>query len=998
MGRKRSFAKALWIIIRISWRSKKTLLLRLRGLKDRGLFDLGDVLQDELAAIAHRREVLQGPSSAGQTAGELKRLQGSVEEKLQAYRSAVEALSPPLSALCLSGGGIRSAAFALGVVQGLAHRGLLARFDYLSTVSGGGYMGSFLTAWVQRSGYARVCADLNGQFNPDELSPLQYLRRYTSYLTPRKGYFSADTLTVIAHYVRNLFLNWLIIIPLVGCALILLKLLAAIIWSIPPSSAAVSVFGALAIGLTGIACVEGLRQRPGWQNVRYSNEKFQLNVKWPLFLGALAASCAALQFHQLPGANSAGSGFVTRLLGVQSAIGSTVIAVSVLVSAIMFIAWMFAFFIARPPTPQQMNQRANVRANWRSATLSLGSFALSGGVTGAVLGALLYTSSVWRNDPRVSSFALLCLGPPMLVAALFLGETIYVGLVSYMKWGDSEREWVATAAGYHGRLAVTWMLLTMIVFGGSFVVVDFYRSGAGNGFFPNVKLSSLTAVGGISGIIVALLGKASSTAATMRERYNTWKNLSAGIILAIAAPVFLIVSLSALSAAIDLVVAGESQLFPLRESIPLTADSAPDLIGKMNAFYKSIIEPLAFLFLILAAIGAGASYAINTNRFSLHGLYRNRLIRAFLGASRASEIGGTAHLSGQMGQVRRPDPLTGFDERDNINLCRVWPNTVVPSTPPQLLVINCALNVLATSELSWQERKALSFTATPRSAGAGALHSGKGYFRSSQEYSDEMSLGGAITISGAAVSPNMGYHSSSTLSLLLTFFNVRLGAWLGNPGPTGISMYTGVRIYRKQGPVFSTMPLIQEALGWTTEDGRYVYLSDGGHFENLGLYEMIRRRCRLIVLSDAGCDASMTFEDLGNAAKKISIDLNVRIVFDSLNIGPRTAPTGVASAVATIIYPEPDAPDGRLLYLKPVYLGEEPASVRSYALDNPSFPHEPTTDQLFGEAQFEAYRALGEYIVQSVVDDPDKSYAEIRRFIEDAAKRLKRKAKSGRSL
>ena len=68
-----------------------------------------------------------------------------------------------------------------------------------------------------------------------------------------------------------------------------------------------------------------------------------------------------------------------------------------------------------------------------------------------------------------------------------------------------------------------------------------------------------------------------------------------------------------------------------------------------------------------------------------------------------------------------------------------------------------------------------------------------------------------------------------------------------NPGPTGISMYTSVRIYRKQGPVFSTMPLIQEALGWTTEDGRYVYLSDGGHFENLGLYEMIRRRCRLIL-------------------------------------------------------------------------------------------------------------------------------------------------------
>ena len=166
------------------------------------------------------------------------------------------------------------------------------------------------------------------------------------------------------------------------------------------------------------------------------------------------------------------------------------------------------------------------------------------------------------------------------------------------------------------------------------------------------------------------------------------------------------------------------------------------------------------------------------------------------------------------------------------------------------------------------------FTATPRSIGAGALNLRKGCFRRAADYGSALSLGTAITISGAAVSPNMGYHSSAALSLLLTFFNVRLGAWLGNPGPSGAS------VYRKQGPVFSVRPLIQEALGLTTEDERYVYLSDGGHFENLGLYEMICRRCGLIIVSDAGCDPSVTFEDLGNAVRKISIDLGVRIVFE----------------------------------------------------------------------------------------------------------------------
>ena len=82
-----------------------------------------------------------------------------------------------------------------------------------------------------------------------------------------------------------------------------------------------------------------------------------------------------------------------------------------------------------------------------------------------------------------------------------------------------------------------------------------------------------------------------------------------------------------------------------------------------------------------------------------------------------------------------------------------------------------------------------------------------------------------MAISGAAASPNMGYHSSPAITFLMTIFNVRLGWWLGNPGPCGeIS-------YRKEGPSFAIKPLVQEAVGLTTDDKEYVYLSDGGHFE-----------------------------------------------------------------------------------------------------------------------------------------------------------------------
>jgi hypothetical protein len=221
---------------------------------------------------------------------------------------------------------------------------------------------------------------------------------------------------------------------------------------------------------------------------------------------------------------------------------------------------------------------------------------------------------------------------------------------------------------------------------------------------------------------------------------------------------------------------------------------------------------------------------------------------------------------------------------------------------------------------------------------------------------------------------------------LLTFFNVRLGAWLGNPGPAGDPTY------KLTGPLFAAKPMVQEAFGLTNDEKRYVYLSDGGHFENLGLYEMVRRRCHLIVVSDAGCDPACGFEDLGNAVRKISVDLNVDINFRSLKMSARARPPmegpsrppmeGPYCAVADVIYREPRAAPGLLLYLKPGYQGVEPASVRSYAVKSAMFPHESTADQWFRESQFEAYRALGRYIVNTIDGDANRTYGSIKDFVD----------------
>jgi hypothetical protein len=919
------------------------------------LADAGDVLLDEMKAVELRRSILQNVSTRYVAPDALTSGSPDTETKIEDYYRKAHALES-LSALCLSGGGIRSAAFALGIVQGLARRKILHRFDYLSTVSGGGYLGSFLTAWVQNKGYSAVCDDLVGNFAPGETSPLQYLRRYASYLTPDRGLFTADTLTIVALYVRNLFLNWLIIVPLVLCVIIAPKIYVVAVGHLAPAEIAISSFLMLAITAAGLAALESLRQRPGWESRRKrGHEVFQIWEKWPLFVGGVAASIASLKLLESGSlSNCAATEQVWQAPQPAVPLLVAVIFPAAFASAISFIAWMIAFFISRAPDKSEISTRSTVRVRARDAIGSLLFFTVSGVITGASLG-LAFFFAVGICNPTLRAFVILCFGPPILIAACFLGEMFYIGLSSDSKWSDGEREWLATAEGYHGRTAVSWMLLLLVVFGGSAGIFLLARE---PGWY---NLPTLGTAGGFMAVIVAWLGKASATAATIRERYNTWKNWSSATILAVATPVFLIITIGFLSAGVDLLVAGG----PVHYGMTYPRFGIDALNANVNV---SLTWRLVIVFAVCFFVCLGASFRINTNRFSLHGLYRNRLIRAFLGASRGADD-------------RMPNPLTGFDEKDNVDLCDLWPNVYKVGTPPQFLVINCSLNVLRPSELAWQERKALSLVATPRAVGARALNNWNGYYRRVGEYSDSLSLGTAMTISGAAVSPNMGYHSSPALSVLMTFFNVRLGAWLGNPGPAG------VRVYQESGPRFSALPIMTEALGLTTEKRSYVYLSDGGHFENLGLYEMIQRRCRFIVLSDAGCDPGITFQDLGNAVRKISIDLNVKLEFDTLQIPPRKDPpvVGTYFAIARIIYPEPGALAGRLLYIKPSYLGTEPPSVRSYAESNPAFPHEPTSDQFFGESQFEAYRALGEYIIQTIDGDETRDYAGLEQFMDAVA-------------
>jgi hypothetical protein len=292
-----------------------------------------------------------------------------------------------------------------------------------------------------------------------------------------------------------------------------------------------------------------------------------------------------------------------------------------------------------------------------------------------------------------------------------------------------------------------------------------------------------------------------------------------------------------------------------------------------------------------------------------------------------------------------------------------------------------SLNLVGGADLAWQERKAEAMTATSLHVGTRTL----GY-RLVEEYgglaeayggrSHPLTLGTAMAISGAAASPNMGYHSSPVLTFLMTLFNARLGWWLGNPGEAG------EHTYYRESPTWALRPLFAEAFGETDKSHPYVYVSDGGHFENLGLYEMVRRRCRTIVVVDAAADPKGEFDDLSAAIRKIRSDMGIPIDVATHGTaairtrGAKHPESGRMAMLGRIRYGvvDPGAADGVLIYIKPAFYDHgEPLDVTNYARAHRTFPHETTADQFFFESQFESYRALGLFAIDKMCTEFERS-------------------------
>jgi hypothetical protein len=196
----------------------------------------------------------------------------------------------------------------------------------------------------------------------------------------------------------------------------------------------------------------------------------------------------------------------------------------------------------------------------------------------------------------------------------------------------------------------------------------------------------------------------------------------------------------------------------------------------------------------------------------------------------------------------------------------------------------------------------------------------------------------------------------------MTLLNIRLGYWLPNPRlGRKVSWLSRIGLRRRPGPKY----LLKEALGMVDECGKYVNVSDGGHIENLGLYELLRRRCKFIVAVDGEADPDMTFGSLVNLQLYARLDMGIEIKMDLDPI--RKDDEGLSSrrwALGKIRYGPGE--EGVLLYIKSSVTGGEYEYVRAYRAKNPSFPHESTAGQFFTEGQFESYRALGYQIADEL--------------------------------
>ena len=323
-------------------------------------------------------------------------------------------------------------------------------------------------------------------------------------------------------------------------------------------------------------------------------------------------------------------------------------------------------------------------------------------------------------------------------------------------------------------------------------------------------------------------------------------------------------------------------------------------------------------------------------RVGMHEFYRSRISRCYLGASNLSK---EARESDRAALNRHISERPG----DDVKLGELR------EIPRPIHLVCVAANDMSGDQLGNLYRGARS-----------AVLSGNGISLGDQTARlDDLRLSAALTASAAAFNSQMGRVSMDlgrSVGFLMSALNLRLGLWVPHPD----NRFRGY--YAFPGRFF-----LYELFGMSWTNRNNLHLSDGNHFENFGLYELVRRHCRYIVVSDCGADREVAFDDLANVLRRVREDFGVEIELDVAPLRPNADHRACQHAVVGTIHYDGIAgmDKGTILYLKPCLTGDEPPDVLQYSTRNGEFPHEGTADQFYDEAQWESYRRLGEHAIES---------------------------------
>lgn len=943
------------------------------------------------------------------------------KEFLKGRRGEPGEAEPLLVGLGLSGGGIRSATFNLGVLTVLEKAGLLKLADYLSTVSGGGYIGSYV-----------IANRLNGATVENESADnraLKHLRRYGNYLSPSLGAMSADTWTMLMVWFRNTSMMQLFLCSVFAVLLLSPRLWAKVLrevlfcplvndWSVPVS---IGIFHLIVLALC-------------WGLVRafdHSEKALKIppsSIRRSIAVAVVCSLSGCTLFAIGAFRPFANGGADLERLASQFAL---TLGVCGFYLALFSLGYSRGFITGNGAGRKQIVYGLVFLA--ASTAICTGPGLWPGrsltefvAMAAAVAGAMLYAGEKWifkleekerlEDLVRAVLSGVACGGVSWIgihVAESLLGDAAFRAtkiLSQQHAYVGSEDLWRYAIFASPGLLATLGCCIIFLIGVAGRAMPDLVREAWSRlGALIYMKSLGFLLIGVIGvygplliltawakwnayvlasgGVATAVAGLLSLLAA--KDGSTSGKEPSGGGFKEMAAKagpalfIALLLCAVALAGHLGMTMAalssgGEScKLIPSQPEFrycsncvtlgerPIDVqagrrffDCPACLGGQWNgpglpppedlvAFHWQLMDAsihsqwgtLWPLFAGLMGLAVFLLWRLDVNEFSINRFYRNRLARCFMGAARPN---------------RSPNPITDFDPGDDPEMRDIREylksNSEMAKQTP-IPIVNTALNAVGAGNAGLSERRAESFFFTPFAAGSRPIGKVDMDQVSTGRFPGEVTLGSLVAISGAAANPNMGFHTSPAIAFLLTFFNVRLGWWVGIP-----------KRLRRYSKPFNMMYVFFELFGTADTDDAYVNLSDGGHFENLGLYELVRRRCRLIVIGDGEQDDKYVFESLGMAIRRCRIDFDVEITIDVSPIQPAT-PGGVNGrqwAVGEIHYPDRKE-KGYLLYLKSSYTGREPYDVQQYRLQNPEFPQQTTGDQFFNESQFESYRQLGKH-------------------------------------